>query len=158
MDTDRLNRWLTLGANVGVLVGLFILVLEIQQNNRIGTATLEVAVREAFGSANESVYTNPETAALLAKAKTADAEFSDAEREMLDYYFGRHLNIYTGIEEAYANEMISKKTFDKALEDLQWTLNWYPGMRPIFEAYVEAYPSSADSEMIQAINRYLEEK
>ena len=32
MDTERLNRWLTLGANVAVLVGLFVLIQEIRTN------------------------------------------------------------------------------------------------------------------------------
>jgi hypothetical protein len=33
MDTEKLNRWLTLGANVGVLVGIVFLAIEISQNN-----------------------------------------------------------------------------------------------------------------------------
>jgi hypothetical protein len=33
MDSDRINRWLTLGANVGVLVGIILLVLELNQNS-----------------------------------------------------------------------------------------------------------------------------
>ena len=32
MDTDRLNRWLTLIANIGVLIGIFLLVVELRQN------------------------------------------------------------------------------------------------------------------------------
>lgn len=32
MDADRLNRWLTLGANLGVLVGIALLIVEIDQN------------------------------------------------------------------------------------------------------------------------------
>ena len=32
MDTDRLNRWLALGANIGVLVGIILLIIEIDQN------------------------------------------------------------------------------------------------------------------------------
>jgi hypothetical protein len=32
MDSDRLNRWLTLIANFGVVVGLILLVVEIRQN------------------------------------------------------------------------------------------------------------------------------
>ena len=32
MDSDKINKWLTLGANLGVLVGIFLLVLEINQN------------------------------------------------------------------------------------------------------------------------------
>ena len=32
MDSDRLNRWLTLGANVGVLIRIILLVVELDQN------------------------------------------------------------------------------------------------------------------------------
>lgn len=32
MDTDRLNRWLTLAANIGVLIGIILLVIELDQN------------------------------------------------------------------------------------------------------------------------------
>jgi hypothetical protein len=32
MDADRLARWLTLGANIAVLVGIILLVLELSQN------------------------------------------------------------------------------------------------------------------------------
>ena len=33
MDSDRLNRWLTLVANVGVLVGLILILFELNQNS-----------------------------------------------------------------------------------------------------------------------------
>ena len=33
MDNNRLNRWLTLLANIGVLVGLVLLILELRQTN-----------------------------------------------------------------------------------------------------------------------------
>lgn len=32
MKSDRLNRWLTLGANLGVLVGIILLIIELDQN------------------------------------------------------------------------------------------------------------------------------
>lgn len=32
MDSDQLTRWLTLGANFGVLVGLLLLIVELNQN------------------------------------------------------------------------------------------------------------------------------
>ncbi len=35
MDADRVNRWLTLVANFGVLIGLFLLVFEIRQNSEL---------------------------------------------------------------------------------------------------------------------------
>jgi hypothetical protein len=33
MDSDRLNRWVTLAANLGVLAGIFLLIIELQQNS-----------------------------------------------------------------------------------------------------------------------------
>jgi hypothetical protein len=50
MDTDRLNRWLALGANLGVLVGLLLLVAEIRQTNVIARA-------EAINEMTQNTYT-----------------------------------------------------------------------------------------------------
>jgi hypothetical protein len=35
VDTDKLNRWLALGANLGVLVGLGLLLIELDQNREM---------------------------------------------------------------------------------------------------------------------------
>ncbi len=40
MDTDKLNRWLTLTANVGVLIGLILLLFEIGQNTDLMRAQI----------------------------------------------------------------------------------------------------------------------
>ncbi len=40
MDSDIINRWLTLGANVGVLIGLLLLALEIRHNTQATQAVL----------------------------------------------------------------------------------------------------------------------
>ena len=50
MDTDRLNRWLTLAANIGVIIGLVLLVAEIRQTNAIAKA-------EAINALTQNVYT-----------------------------------------------------------------------------------------------------
>lgn len=48
MDTDRLNRWLTLVANIGVLIGIFLLILEINQNNDLMRIQIEQSRSESF--------------------------------------------------------------------------------------------------------------
>ena len=40
MDSDRLNRWLSLGANVGLLAGLVLVACEINQNSQLARAQL----------------------------------------------------------------------------------------------------------------------
>ncbi len=158
MGTSRLNEWLQILATLGVLVGIIFLALEIQQANRIAIATTEITVREAWGSVNETINSNLQTSELLAKARIADVEFSDAEREMLDAFTARLTNTWDGIEEAYANEMVSRVTFDTAIEDMKWHIDTYPSMRSFFEAQIETYPSSAETELNREMIRYLEEK
>ena len=40
MDADRLGQWLTLGANIGILVGLVLVGMEIRQNSALTRAQL----------------------------------------------------------------------------------------------------------------------
>lgn len=47
MNRDQLNQWLTLGANVAVLIGLIFLVIEIRQNNEIVRAQTRSGVSAA---------------------------------------------------------------------------------------------------------------
>ena len=48
METDRLTRWLTLGANLGVLIGLLLLVGEIRQTNNIAKAEAVNALTQNY--------------------------------------------------------------------------------------------------------------
>ena len=48
METDRLTRWLTLGANLGVLIGLLLLVGEIRQTNSIAKAEAVNAITQNY--------------------------------------------------------------------------------------------------------------
>ena len=40
MESERLNRWLTLGANLGVLIGILLLVFELNQNRDLVRAQI----------------------------------------------------------------------------------------------------------------------
>ena len=40
MDEDKVNKWLTLGANIGVLIGIIFLAVEIRQNTEMTRAQI----------------------------------------------------------------------------------------------------------------------
>ena len=42
MDTEKLNRWLALAANIGVLIGLILLVYEVRQNSGLMRAQISM--------------------------------------------------------------------------------------------------------------------
>lgn len=79
MDTDRLTRWLTLAANIGVIAGIFVLVIEIQQSNRMAIASTEIGIRNAYSEFNRSIHSGSNMADLLSRAKNAGVEWTPAE-------------------------------------------------------------------------------
>ena len=42
MDTDKFNRWLTLTANLGILIGLVLIIVEIRQNSQLMRAQINM--------------------------------------------------------------------------------------------------------------------
>ena len=60
MDTDQINRWLTLTANLGILIGLVLIIVEIRQNSQLmraqinmdrTTSSIETLINVANGGA-----------------------------------------------------------------------------------------------------------
>lgn len=67
MNSDRLNKWLTLGANLGVLLGLAVLIFEIHQNNALMQAQIEESRSEALVAWRWQVVGNEVIAGVYAK-------------------------------------------------------------------------------------------
>ncbi len=156
LNTEDVNKWLTLLANTGVLVGIIFLALEIRQSNRIAIASTEINIREQFKTINELVLANDTVAVLLVKAKDTSSEFSDVEMEKLYSYLYAHMNTWMGLEVAYDNGMLTRETFDAALDDVRGVLGEYPAMKPIAQDIMESYASAADSDIYDAIRDVLE--
>jgi hypothetical protein len=157
MHTENVNKWLTLLANTGVLIGIIFLALEIRQSNRIAIASTEISIRDQFKTINELVLANDAVAELLVKAKDANAELSDVEIEKLFSYLYAHINTWMGIEVAYENGMLTDATFEITLDDVRAVLGAYPAMKPIAQEIMDQYPWAKDSPVYGAIREVLED-
>ena len=78
---DRIGRWLTLGANVGVVLGLLILVIEIRQNAALTRVATEGALNELMLS-TEIHLAQPEQSAAWVKSYMAPETMNDVEIRM----------------------------------------------------------------------------
>ena len=85
MKIDRITTWLTLGANIGVVVGLAILVLELRQNADLSRASLETEKNSLLTQIELSLAT-PENAAVWVKSIRHPEEMTDAEIRMMEAY------------------------------------------------------------------------
>ncbi len=83
MDTDKLNKWLSLGANIGVVAGIVFLAVELQQNNEILEAQARRDQFEFRSEAGAMLIANPDLAEIVYKARNGD-ELSPSESFMFD--------------------------------------------------------------------------
>jgi len=65
VDTDRLNRWITLGANIGVLAGIIFLGLEIRQNTLVAKIESANTLEQNLRGVTLSIWSDPEFARIL---------------------------------------------------------------------------------------------
>ncbi len=90
MDSDRLNRWLTLGANVGVLVGIIFLAIQIRQNSDL--ARLHFADDLSKSSQEGELALFGDRAAYVWEKSVLDpASLSLGELRIIDAYITHNL-------------------------------------------------------------------
>jgi len=100
---EKLNQWLTLAANLGVLVGIVFLVLEIDQNTRAqNSSTIQEFV--AATAENNSILATSED--LMVIASTGDLEGLDALSEVEQRRY-THLatQVFAGWESLYLQRL-----------------------------------------------------
>ena len=82
-DADRLNRWLTLGANIGVLLGLIVLIVEVRQNAALTRAAMEQQ-KNSFLAEIELNIVKPELSDVWVKSVRHPEALTDTELRMMD--------------------------------------------------------------------------
>ena len=83
MNAEKLNQWLGIGANLGVLIGIYFLVIEIGTNTESNTIGLQSAYTSNFVQIN-TLFASEETSSLIDKA-ASNEELSSAEERQLYY-------------------------------------------------------------------------
>ncbi len=83
MNVDRVNRWLTLGANIGVVLGLIILIIEVRQNASLTRVALETAKNDQLANIELSIA-SPAVAAAWTKSIRAPETMTDADVRMVE--------------------------------------------------------------------------
>ena len=62
MTTGRVNTWISLGANIGVIVSILFLAFEINQSTKATTAAASDSVVDGYNTLNMAVISDPQVA------------------------------------------------------------------------------------------------
>lgn len=127
MNLDKLNRWLTLGANVGVLLGIFFLAFELRQNNALLQSEASIAYVEMRSGGMSETARDSEYLRTFLKAIEGE-ELSPVESLSLDFEYWSLFVNWEWEYEQYNNGVLD--VLDQPPE-LRWrpVVNYYPRIR-----------------------------
>ena len=107
MDSDRLNRWLTLAANVGVLAGILFLAYELQQNTLVTRFKAASNFQDSFSEIELFVAGSPEFAELLVKGREG-GELSEAAEFRLSLFYSNVLRKWQFVHYQYSSSALDE--------------------------------------------------
>lgn len=147
MDSDRINRWLALGANVGVLVGIILLIVELDQNREMMRAQTRNEVAAEIIDLLTDI-TNNEQFASVYRRGMADEELTADESmqfrvrtiALFRYFENVHYQYRLGLydeDEFAAQKNAWKGTFRSRLATEVWC-RYRPSISPEARAEIDA--------------------
>jgi hypothetical protein len=81
--TERLNQWLALGANIGVLLGLIILIVEVRQNAALSRAAMEQQKNDVLAEIEFNIA-KPEISEVWIKSVRHPEDLTEPEMRTVD--------------------------------------------------------------------------
>ena len=91
MNAEKVNSWLALGANIGVVIGLFLVAFQINQDAELTKAQLFSDHTDSRREWNQAMMgDNP--MAIVAKSIESPTELTLAELQVMDMYFISAIN------------------------------------------------------------------
>ena len=104
MDSNKVNRWLTLGANLGVLVGILLLILELDQNRELMRAQTRNEISVGIIDLLSQVATDPQLANLIRRGDSGEeltpdefVQYDHRNAAMFRYFENVHYQYRLGL-------------------------------------------------------------
>ena len=127
MDSDRLNRWLTLGANLGVLVGIALLLVDLDQNRGMMRAQTRDQIATALIELQIATGTNRQLVELLDRADSGE-ELTGPDRRQVGYRYNALIRFWENSHYQYRQDLYDEFEFASQREAWRRTFEVGPGI------------------------------
>ena len=95
MKTKKINSWIALVANVGVVAGLVFVGYEVQQNTTQIRADASNSINEALSTLNSAIYNDAVLANIVVKGENNYSSLSSTEQRQFNAYQYDRINLAT---------------------------------------------------------------
>lgn len=149
MDSDRVNRWLTLGANLGVFAGLILVAYEINQSGKHLELAASADGVDNFTQAMETLVQDENLSLLIYRAEQSFEDLDDFEKWRVARYLDGYMSMS---EQDYI--VIRGLSGEWAVTAIEDDMREYMAM-PMYRDYWQRSQSRHGPEFGQFINEIL---
>ena len=147
MDASKMANWLQIGANVGILVGLVLVGLQINQTSEL--LKLQLLYEDAARSSdNETAILGDDPTRVIQKTIDSPHELSFGEMRLLEAYHWRPLSQL--IRRFHARELLGD-SWKSDVQNVAWTYR-----TPFGRAWWVTVKSGLDPEIVRALDDALD--
>ncbi len=112
MNLDKVNQWLTLLANVGVLVGIVFLAVELRNSSSAISAQTQDSIADGFITLNLATITNPEIGLTFQKGLCEPEELTDLEATRFSMQMRALFNQFRRVYRLYEQELLDDRAWE----------------------------------------------
>ncbi len=127
MDSDQVNRWLTLGANIGVLIGIILLLVELDQNREIVRAQTRNEIARTVVEFLFEQAGNPLLAEVIVRSNQGE-ELSASEQVMYLSRSEAAFRYWENVHYQYRQGMYDETEFVTHLETMRVVIDQNEGL------------------------------
>jgi len=139
---ERLNHWLTLGANIGVVLGLVVLIVEVRQNTLQARASGNYQFLETSNNLNLAVIENRHVASMVRRGNKDYNALDEDEKVQYLYFIGQYYMVYANMYDLWQSGRFSDNAWRPVKKDILVLMSM-PGSRHIWETYGKTSQSTA---------------
>ena len=148
VDAEHLNRWLTLAANLGVVAGIGLLILELAQNQEMMRAQTRHDISQGIVELLLVPATDGELSDIMYRGKVGD-ELSPPERFRLNLRINALLRYWEDVHYQFRSGLYDEEEFVKQREAWRAALNNDAGIRTYWcdsrALYADAFSREMDA-------------
>jgi len=134
MNLDSLNKWLTLVANLGVLIGIIFIFLEISQSNRIAERDGRTELVNQEYDLQSSFSGNSAFAALMVKLSDKDAVLSPLEQFQAESFAQQLILRIANLNISFETGFLSGVPLQRQIAGVILNIERIPGIAPYVAA------------------------
>ena len=135
LNSENLNSWLTLGANIGVFVGIVLLIVEMGQNRVMMQAQTRHEVAMGLIEFTRSIESNPQFASIHRRGNSGEQLTPDEFYQYLYHYTGL-FRYWENVHYQYRQGLFDKIEFSTQLEGMRRVMQ-SEGVKKVWCGYRE---------------------